>query len=281
MPLHTAIHSYSFRDLFTKQPGFTIERALEMSADMGFTSMEVMTGVAGKLEHIGTDTVDGLSRLNHRAAQLGIRIHCYSTYNDFAFVKNENWRRQNVEYIKRWLKLAADTGVPNIRMLTGYHIDGEDRAKLERLVEDGIRECVSVAEECRVNMAVENHSTVFLTGRDIVDLIARVGSPRLTTCPDPSNGYNVFDAASSESNREAMYENLRVMAPKATNSHLKIKGVTPTGELITWDLPRLLAIYKQAGYAGPITFESIAEGDLLAPLKQARETVEAAIRASA
>lgn len=276
--MYAAIHSYSFRDCFQKQPGFTIERAFEMMADMGFTSTEIMTGVAGKLEYISTDTVDGLSRMVKRACDLGIRIHCYSTYNDFAFVKNEKWRRQNVEYIKKWLKLAADTGVPNIRMLTGYYPQGEDRARIDALVVDGIRECIPVAEACGVNMAIENHSSVFEYGKEIMELIRQIGSSRLTTCPDPSNGFKrSFDADCPQSERDAVYENLKLMAPKATNSHLKVKGVSPDGKLVAWDLDRLVGIYKAAGYNGPITFESIAEPDLLACMKQSREIVDKAI----
>ena len=275
--MYPAMHSYSFRDCFEKEPGFTVERALERTAEMGFASIEIMTGVAGKLEHIGTDTLDGLNRLVRRAGELGVRVHCYSTYNDFAFVKNENWRRQNVEYIKKWLKLADDTGVPNIRMLTGYYVEGEDRGRLDRLVEEGIRECVPVAEACGVNMAIENHSSVFERGAEIMELIRRIGSSRLTTCPDPSNGFKLFDANCPESEREAMYENLRLMAPRATNSHLKIKGIGAGDGLVAWDLDRLLGIYEDARYDGPITFESIAEGDLLAPLAKAREILEKAI----
>lgn len=274
--MYPAMHSFSFRDCFAKQPDFTIERALEMTAEMGFTSIEIMTGVAGKLEHIGTDTVEGLTLLAKRAAGLGVRIHCYSTYNDFAFVKNENWRRDNVAYIKKWLKLAADTGVPNIRMLTGYYAQGEDCARLDKLVVEGIRECIPVAEACGVNMAIENHSSVFERAPEIMKLIKEIGSPRLTTCPDPSNGYKLFEPDCPPAERETMYENLRLMAPQATNSHLKIKGVN-SGALVAWDLDRLLGIYETAGYDGPITFESIADGDLLAPLVQARQITEQAV----
>ena len=44
------------------------------------------------------------------------------------------------------------------------------------------------------------------------------------------------------------------------------------------ELERLVRSYKKAGYDGALAFESIGEGDLLAPLPKAREVVEAAIR---
>jgi L-ribulose-5-phosphate 3-epimerase len=275
---YPAIHTFSFRDQFANTPGFTIDNALEISAAMGFTSMEVMTGKAGSVEDIGTDTLDGLRDFIARAEKHGIKIHCYSTYNDFAFTPNEEWRLANIEYIKTWLKFAGDTGVPNIRMLTGYWVKDEDHGRLTELVYKGIEECVPIAEACGVNMAVENHSSVYMTGKEIVEVIEKIGSPRLTTCPDPSNGFNVFAPDCTDQVREAAYDNLRVMAPRATNAHLKIKGVTPNGRLEGWDLDRILDIYEEAGYAGPITFESIAEGDLLAPLARAREVLEEAIQ---
>ena len=41
---------------------------------------------------------------------------------------------------------------------------------------------------------------------------------------------------------------------------------------------RSLVAVEEVGYDGPITFESICEGDLLAPMAQARECVEEAIK---
>jgi sugar phosphate isomerase/epimerase len=126
-------------------------------------------------------------------------------------------------------------------------------------------------------MAIENHSSVFERGAQIMELIRQIGSKRLTTCPDPSNGFKVFEPGCPESERESMYENVALMAPRATNSHLKIKGIGPGDTLVAWDLDRLLGIYQKAGYDGPITFESIADGDLLAPMVQARQILERAI----
>ncbi len=146
----------------------------------------------------------------------------------------------------------------------------------------GIGECVPVAEEAGVNMAIENHNSIFMKGEEIVGLIERFGSERLTTCPDPSNGCrNFFKPECTPAERDGVYANLAVMAPYATAAHLKVRGLKENGEPLVWDLPRLLRIYRRTGYDGPITFESIAEGDLLAPLAAARQALEAAIACSA
>lgn len=277
--MHAAIHSWSFRNRFKEDESFDIFQALDQSAEMGFTAMEVMTGKANMPpSDIGSDTVDGLRRVLDYAESIGIQIHCYSTYNDFAYVADETWRLANIEYIKTWLRLAGETGVPNIRMLTGYYAEGEDRARLESLTIKGIEECLPIAEKAGVNMAIENHNSIFFSGEEIVGLIERFAPSRLTTCPDPSNACRTFfsDERTVEE-RDSVYKNLEVMAPFATNSHLKINGIDGEGMLQGWDLPRLLEIYRGAGFDGFITFESIADGDLLAPLAEARKRVEAAI----
>lgn len=272
-----AVHSYSLRERFATEPGYGIDAFLDRCGADGFRSVEVMTGKAGSPpEHIGTDTVAGLERVVARAAAAGVHIHCYATYNDFAFVPNEAWRLANIAYIKQWTVLAARTGVPNLRLCTGYLVAGEDPARLERLVEEGLKECAEVAEREQVNLAIENHSSVFPRGADIVALIRRIGSPRLTTCPDPSNGFKLFQPDCTPAKREAMYDHLERMAPLATDSHLKVRN----GGLKEWDLDRLLGIYRRAGYRGPVTFEWIGEGDPLPVLAEARRTLEAAIARS-
>jgi sugar phosphate isomerase/epimerase len=280
--MYVAIHSFSFRDWFKQDKSFDIFQAIDMAEQMGFGGMEIMTGGAGSPpSDVGTDTVGGLKKLVRYAEDHGIKVNSYAPYNDFSFVKNEEWRLANIEYIKKWLRLAGQTGVPNIRMLTGQQIPGEDPQRLAALVDAGIAECIPVAEEAGVNMAVENHNSIYMAGREIVDLIERLGSERLTTCPDPSNACSRFFAPDrTDAERDGVYANLEVMAPYATASHLKVKGLAADGSLACWDLPRLLGIYRAAGFDGAITFESIAEGDLLGPMAEARRVLENAIAAS-
>ncbi len=275
--LRPGIHTWSFRNLFTDKSGFNIFQAIDLAADMGFTAMEIMTGKAGAPpDHIGGDDLKHLQKVCNAARKAGIEVCCFATYNDFAFVKDEDWRLANIEYIKTWLKLSGDVGVPNIRMLTGYMIEGEDRRRLEQLVVDGIRECIPVAEAAGVNMAIENHNSLFFDGEEMVALIKRLGSERLTTCPDPSNGYKVFADDCPPETYEAMYRNLKVMAPLATEAHLKIDGAD--GESIKgFDLSRLLRTFATAGYDGPIMFEATKNGLDLDTLRNARIALDNAI----
>ena len=220
-----------------------------------------------------SDDLPYLKNVQKHAESLGIRFTCLATYNDFAYVKDENWRLANIAFVKKWLQIAADLGVANIRMLTGYYVPGEDRARLEKLTLDGIAECIPVAERCKVNMAIENHNSIFFEADDILTLIRRFGSKRLTTCPDPSNwaARSFFSPECTPAERKHVFDSAAKLAPLATEAHLKVKGITPDGKLMGWgdDLAKLISIYRKAGYDGVVAFESIVDGDLLAPMAQA------------
>ena len=282
--MRAAMHSFSFRNRFKEDKDFTIFKALDLTASWGFTGIEIMSGAAGATPPGGDFASDDpafLKSVRKYADALGIRIDSLSTYNDFAHTSNEEWRLANIAYIKRWLKIAGDLGVPNIRMLTGYFPADKDRTYIENLTRAGIAECIPVAEACGVNMSIENHSSVFAEADEILALIRELDSPRLTTCPDPTNwgGKEFWESNGSTVVREKVFNSAAALAPKATQSHLKIKGITPDGQLIGFghDLDRLLRSYRAANYDGAIAFESIAEGDLLAPLAEARKIVEVAI----
>jgi hypothetical protein len=279
-----ALHSWSFRERFRQQPGFDLFQALDQTAAMGFDSIEIMAGKAGgdAGDFAATDPAY-LDQVATRARDNGVTIHCIAPYNDFCYVADEQWRLANIAYIRDWLHIAADMAVPNVRVMTGYRVEGVPASRQEQMVIDGFRELAPAAEQVGVNMALENHSSCMSGAADILRLLDAVGSDRLTTCPDPTNfcaGF--FKPEAQPADREAIYDQTATMAPRATNSHLKVLGVGDDGELLGVDVPRLLGIYAEAGYDGPLHFEAVArDGDLLAPLPAARAAVQQAIDAAA
>jgi sugar phosphate isomerase/epimerase len=137
--MFAAMHSWSFRDRFKADPTFTIFDCIDATRDMGFTGIEIMAGMAGSPpEHLGSDDPVHLGKVMKHAEKRGVKVLSLATYNDFAFVANEEWRLANIAYIKRWLGIAGKLGVPNIRMLSGYYNDKAPRERLEQLTREGI-----------------------------------------------------------------------------------------------------------------------------------------------
>ena len=273
--MYTAMHSYSYRDRF-KEPAFGPRDFLAEVGRNGLRSVEIMTGTPGNVQKdIGTDDVAKLRALQSFGRDQGVEIHCLSTYNDFSFLDAAR-RQEQIDDLKKWIGIAGELGIPNIRLLTGYYTDSNEFEKQEQLTLDGIRECVPAAEAAKVYMALENHSSVFVSGNDVAWVIEQVGSKWVTACPDPSNMMPGFHEASPKS-QSFVYAGAAKMAKYATNSHLKVKGINDDGTLIGWDLDRLLGAYKRAGYDGPITFESIIPDDLTTQLPAIKKIVDAAI----
>ncbi|MFP4379506.1 MAG: sugar phosphate isomerase/epimerase family protein [Candidatus Sumerlaeia bacterium] len=277
-----AIHSWSFRKRFQEDENFDIFQAIDITAEMGYGAIEIMAGKAnGGAGDFASDDVPYLKSVIDYAEKAGIQLACFSTYNDFAFVKDEEWRLANIAYIKHWLELAGELGVPNIRMLTGYYVEGEDRERLEQLTYEGICECVPVAEKHGVNMAIENHNSIFFQAEDIVNLIKKIGSDRLTACPDPSNGVKGFlTNECTEAEAERVFETAKIMAPYATESHIKFKGFDRTGKMLGFgkNLKRLFEIYLEAGYDGVVAVESVCDGDLIEPLDPLCDVLKKAMK---
>lgn len=281
--MRSALHSWSLRDRFAKDPAFGPREFIDLAASLGFSGVEILTGKAGgDTGHLRTDDPAEVAAIVAYARTRGVTIDCFSTYNDFAFTPNEEWRLANIAYVQRWLRLAGECGVPNIRMLTGYWVKGRSQVLLSRLVLDGIRACVPAAEAARVNMALENHSSVFVEAEDMLWLFDEVGSARLTSCPDPTNWSAPFlRGEAPDAERELVFRGVELIAPRATESHLKVQGIAADGSLIGWGrdgLDRLLGIYRRAGYAGALAFEHVGPGDPVAELPRAKAIVDDAIR---
>ncbi len=279
--MHVSIHSWSFREKYKNEPGFNLFKALDETARMGFTGIEIMAGKANA-GYDDFESVDPmyLDRVTRHARSVGVAINGVAPYNDFAYVTDESWRLANIEYVKQWCRIAADMQVPNVRVMTGYLVEGQPVERLEQLVIDAFRECAPVAEECGVNMALENHSSVMSTSAGLLRLFKEVGCARLTACPDPTNfSHGAVKPDATREQREKVYTETEAYAPFATNSHVKFRGLEADGKWAVIDWPRLLGIYRNAGYDGNISIESIDTPDLLAHLAQGRNVLEKEIAA--
>ncbi|MBK1877669.1 sugar phosphate isomerase/epimerase family protein [Pelagicoccus mobilis] len=274
--LRTGLHSWSYRKLLDSGE-LDVYGFLDDAARIGFKDIELMTGQAGTVSpHIGSEDLPNLKKIVEYAHSKDLRIHTLSTYNDFSITIAEDWRQANIRYILEWISKAAALKVPNLRFLTGYIYDKDPLEKLEQLVIEATKRCAAKAEEFGINLALENHSSVFLYADEILSLIEETGSSRLTTCPDPTNGFNISQESDPQE-LERMYENLRRLAPKATCAHLKIFGIEH-GKLIGYDLDRVISIFLDSGYNGPIMFETTDEDFESEIIAEAKSIVDRSIQ---
>jgi sugar phosphate isomerase/epimerase len=112
------------------------------------------------------------------------------------------------------------------------------------------KECVPVAAESGVVMALENHGGITSTSAQVIQLIEAVDSEWFRVNLDIGNyGFEIdLDP----------YEAMRRVARLAVTAHHKVFMRTPDGPLPV-DIKKVVAILRDAGYRGYINIE--LEGD--------------------
>lgn len=171
---------------------------------------------------------------------------------------DEAVRRTDLEAIEQWFHVARALGSAAIRVNTGDAAP-DDRAALERIVA-GYAELAEHGQRSGVKLLIENHGGMSADPANIGTILARLDTPWFATCPDVNNFVG-----------DTWQEGMRLMAPRAFAVHVKNWGYDPAGwqtrqnrdgTTTRYNLKESLRILKEAGFAGPYSFEyNHAESD--------------------
>ncbi len=129
---------------------------------------------------------------------------------------------------------------------------GQTANKKERAVL-ALHEILPEAERLEIAIVIENHWGISSQPENVVEIVERIKSDFLGTCPDFDNFPKNVD----------MYDGLATLAGHAQHVHAKSRKFTPKGEEQTIDYSRCLAILKESGYRGTIAIEYEGRGDIL------------------
>ncbi len=124
-----------------------------------------------------------------------------------------------------------------------------------------LRKLTVAAGASGLPMGIENHWGVSGDAENGARMIDGVDSPWLGSCPDLGNFPRGADPEPG----------LRRLAPKAVILHAKSHAFAPDGSEKRIDYPRLLPIFRQAGFSGPVTVEYEGMGDDLAGCLRTRD----------
>ena len=211
-------------------------------------------------KYVDTDDPGGcLKRIAVKAKKLGLEISSLIAGNDFArpLVRE---RAEQVERMKATIVQAAAAGITRMNSFTGYHVAGQDPFMEAARVIDAYREVMPLAEEHKVLLCIENHSSVCTDADSILNIIKAVGSANLRTNPVFTNFVPEFPRR-SERALEAIYTETEKFAPLAINAHLKVGEFADDGEHRYYSVKRLLDIMRAAGYDGHVVLEYYGSGD--------------------
>ncbi|MGZ8518095.1 MAG: sugar phosphate isomerase/epimerase family protein [Chitinophagaceae bacterium] len=247
-----SISSYSYWHF--KEKKFPIEAVIDEAAKLGVEGIDIL--------HRQMESEDKayINKLKRHAFINGIAFTCLSIHQSFVSPDKEVLRRE-IEHTKKCIALAAEMGIPCLRLNSGRWgtIKSFDELMKNRGIEpilpgyteddgfkwciDSIRQCLPTAEEYGVLLALENHWGLCSTPEGQLRIKNAIASPWLGILMDTGNFL------------ENPYSKLEMIAPHT--SFVQAKTYYGGGEWYTLDLDykMIIAILNKVNYQGYISLE--------------------------
>jgi len=250
--IRLAIATYSYWHF--RPPKVSIETVIDRAAEFGVEGVDVLH------RQMDSEEPSYVRKLKRHALSRGVSLVCLSIHQDFVESKEEE-RDKNIKHTIRCIELAAQLGIPCIRLNSGrwntiasfddlMKARGEEPVLPGHTEDDGfkwciecVQKCLPRAEELGVVLAMENHWGLTRTPEGLLRVVNAVNSPWLGALMDTGNFL------------ENPYDKLKQIAPKTV--FVQAKTYFGGGEWYTLDLDykRIAAILREAGYRGYISLE--------------------------
>jgi L-ribulose-5-phosphate 3-epimerase len=247
------VSTYSFWG-FNRSDFASIEKCLELAADMGFDGVELLQ------VQMDDFSPAKLRKIKSRAFTLGLDLMGLSTHQGFV-TPDEAKRRDNVHKTAMFLEQAYDLGIPTIRVNTGRWGTSKDfdelmknrgiEPRLEgftdddgfKWVIDSFAQLVPEAEKRGVIMGLENHWGLGIDPEGVLKVVNALKSPWLQVTLDTGNFL------------EEPYPKLAQLAPQTVL--LQAKTYQGGGRWYTLDLDyaKIAEIMRAAQYRGYVSLE--------------------------
>jgi L-ribulose-5-phosphate 3-epimerase len=251
------VSTYSFW-AFDREPYHkelrSIEKCLELAADMGFDGVEIL-----QVQMQDTSPA-ALRKIKSRAFTLGLDLMGFSTHQGF-LTPDAQKRTDNILKTTQFLEQAYDLGIPTIRVNTGRWGTSKDFDELMKnrgieprldgysdddgfgWVIDAFAKLVPEAEKRGVIMGLENHWGLGLTPEGVLRIVDAIRSPWLQITLD--TGCFLEDP----------YERLAKLAPRAVLLQTKTYQGGGVWYSLDLDYARIAEIMRAANYRGYVSLE--------------------------
>lgn len=246
--------------------GFVMERARQLDLD-GIEILHV------QMESEDREYINDLKRL---AFSLGLDIYCLAIHQNFVRPSKEA-REKEIGLTKRCLEIAYQLGAPSIRLNSGRWetiknfdnlmankgveppIEGYTEEDGFRWVVESIEECLPVAENLGVVMALENHWGLTSTPEKTLKIVESVNSKWLRILMDTGNFL------------EDTYNSLRKIAPYTILVHVKTYYGGGVWYELDLDYAKIFEILEEARYRGYLSIEFEGKEDPIVGVDRTRQ----------
>ncbi|HUS05295.1 MAG TPA: sugar phosphate isomerase/epimerase family protein [Bryobacteraceae bacterium] len=250
--IRMGVSTYSYWHL--KGEKYPIEKVIENAGRLGFDGVEVLH------RQMSGESVEYLNQLKRSAFRNGLDLIQLAIHQDFVSPDPQE-RRKHIEHTTRCIELAAQMGIPSIRLNSGRWktvpsfddlmkvkgdeppLKGYTNDDALKWCIDSIRECLPAAEKAGVILDLENHWGLTTRTEALLHIYRTVNSPWLGINLDIGN----FPVDP--------YPEIEKIAPYANIVHFKTYFGGGVWYTLNLDYPRIAAILRKANFTGYVSLE--------------------------
>jgi len=214
------------------------------------------------IEELGKDKL-GLKELKQEVVNRGLEFITIAVNNhDFSSLDSEI-RRNDINKVISWINAINDLDCKILRVLPGNLIDlNRDEKKLFPLVISCFEECLKLAEDKKIVLAIENcpKDTDPMVVKRIIE---EFNSPFLKACADIGN-----------IRKDIRYEGFESLLPFAVHIHAKTYNFEDDSRETTIDYDRVMKMIYNHNYEGYISIEYEGDGDELEGVKSSERLIK-------
>jgi sugar phosphate isomerase/epimerase len=258
-----SVNAYSFNTML-RSGEMTFFDMMEFAADIGLDAVD-LTGYYFASYPQKPDN-KALFALKRKALELGLDIAWTGVRNNFV-TQNVAQRNTDKALIKDWLEVSSKLGAPIMRVFTGkYKNKNISKDTVKEWLVNEYKTCAQYGAENGVIVGLQNHDEFLFTSNEVIDILKRVNSDWFGL---------ILDCGSLPSDNP--YAEIEQLAPYANYYFVKEHVKTKDSTKVPADITRIATIIKNQNYRGYVSFESLAEGDTKAILKDMLHTFQSAM----
>lgn len=236
---------------------------MDLSGFIEFAAEQDVAGVE-LLDFFWSDAEREIPKAKEQVAAAGLEIAVYAASNNFV-QPDADARRQEIADLKRNVDIALELGVDTMRVFSGDARDGVSQEQGTAWILEGLSACAAYAESRGLTLALENHGRFAGRSDQVRDIIEQIASPALRANLDTGNFLLVGQDPVAAARELAQYivlvhlKDMRVADADETGHRFEIPdGTVLTGSAVgdgLVDLPAVLDLLRNAGYAGWLSLE--------------------------
>lgn len=233
--LRTAICAYSFRNQLQSK-SMTYEDLVRLAVEHDVDGLDMTV-------YWFPSTEDSfLLPLRRLAYKNAVEIYSISVRTDMCKPPGAE-RDKQAEDIRKWVDVANKLGASHIRVFGGTVPKTSSEQEAAGWVTEMLKQAAPYAGSKGIILGLENHGGITEKASTIVSIVKAVDSPWVGVNLDTGN----FNGQA--------YEQIATILPYAVNAQFKTHIREEAGKNIPSDWPRLVKMFKAAGYKGYFALE--------------------------